>query len=176
MLPADAANDARPGGREHDVRFDEPTGRWWKFTKLNSAGYTVSWREDGTPYMHNASPLQYLERMLLQNQRFGDDVELLGLCNPQNHDWRIITTQPDVAMFGAKADLDQLCAAFTRADFQLLPWTGIGYANSLSFRKEQTDIWDIHPANVLITEDGLPLPFDVMITLNHDPLCHIAWA
>lgn len=46
----------------------------------------------------------------------------------------------------------------------MLPWRGLGYAESLSVRKDGFDVWDIHPANVLVTDSGLPLPFDVMIT------------
>ena len=126
------------------------------------AGYTVSWAADGGPYLHNALPLDYLERMLSQNLVFGDDVRLVGLWNPQANDWRIITTQPDVT--GAKATLDELRAAFERVGFELLPWRGIGYSESLAFRKEGIDVWDVHPANVLVAEDGLSLPFDVMLT------------
>ncbi|MBB5031407.1 hypothetical protein [Prosthecobacter vanneervenii] len=163
ILAASSADDARPGGREHDVRFDDGTGLWWKYTKINSSGYTVSWKEDATPYMHNASPLEYFSRMQRQNEHFGDDVILAGLCNAAAHDWRIVTTQPGVS--GKKATLLELKEAFELAEFELLPWTGIGYENSLSFRKEGIDVWDIHPANVLISPiDGLPVPFDVMIT------------
>ncbi len=49
------------------------------------AGYTVSWN-GGRPWLHNALPLDYLERMIRQNELFGDDVRLLGLWNPQGND------------------------------------------------------------------------------------------
>ena len=156
----------RDGGREHDVRFDEAVGCWWKYTKPNMAGYTVSWSE-GAPFLHNALVLDYFERVELQNDLFGDDVRLAGLWNPQGNDWRIVTIQPDVQ--GDRATLDELQEAFQRAQFELLPWRGVGYADSLAFRKEGIDVWDIHPANVLITEDGLPLPFDVLLTRT--PVC-----
>ena len=162
ILPSTFPPPHREGGREHDVRFDEELGCWWKYTKPNMAGYTVSWSEEDTPYLHNALPLDYLERLELQNFVFGDDVRLAGLWNSQDNDWRIVTTQPDVQ--GHRATLEQLQEAFQRAQFELLPWRGIGYADSLSFRKEGTDVWDVHPANVLITKEGYPLPFDVMLT------------
>ena len=126
------------------------------------AGYTVSWSDDGLPYLHNALPLDYLERMLRQNAVFGDDVRLAGVWNPQGYDWRIVTTQPDVA--SNKATLSELEASFLSVGFELLPWRGIGYAESLAFRKEGVDIWNVHPANVLIGGDRLPIPFDVMLT------------
>ncbi len=126
------------------------------------AGYTVSWGVDRMPYLHNAMPLDYLERLLRQNEVFGDDVQLVGLWNPQGYDWCIVTTQPDVQ--GDKATLEQLKFAFENVGFELLPWRGIGYAEAMAFRKDGIDVWDVHPANVLLTRDGLPLPFDVMLT------------
>jgi len=47
------------------VRYDNETGLWWKYTKHNLADYTASWT-DGRPWLHNALPLDYLERMNLQ--------------------------------------------------------------------------------------------------------------
>ncbi len=114
--------------------------------------------------MHNALPCEYLERMLRMNAIFGDDVHLVGLWNPSGHDWRIITTQPHVA--GEAATLEQLGAAFESLGFETLPWRDIGYSGSLAVRKNGIDVWDIHPANVLISENGLPMPFDVMLTLS----------
>lgn len=162
ILPRDFQPSFRDGGREHDVRHEAATGLWWKYTKPNMAGYTVSWTE-GRPWLHNALPLDYLERMMRQNELFGDYVRLLGLWNPQGHDWRIITTQPHVE--GRQATLPELEKAFIDADFEILPWRGLGYAESLSVRKDGFDVWDIHPANVLLSDSGLPVPFDVMITL-----------
>ncbi|WP_146849040.1 hypothetical protein [Brevifollis gellanilyticus] len=161
ILPLDFHPPERDGGREHDVRHDEGTGLWWKYTKPNLAGYTVSWTE-GRPWLHNALPLDYLQRMIWQNHLFGDEVRLIGLWNPQGHDWRIVTTQPHVQ--GQKATLEELEHALIQAGFEVLPWRGLGYADSLSVRKDGFDVWDIHPANVLLTDSGLPLPFDVMIT------------
>lgn len=97
-----------------------------------------------------------------QNAVFGDDVRLAGLWNPRGHDWCIVTTQPDV--IGSKATLEELEVAFMNVGFELLPWRGIGYADALAFRKEGVDVWDVHPANVLIGDDRLPIPFDVMLT------------
>lgn len=114
--------------------------------------------------MHNALPCEYLERMLRMNALFGDDVQLVGLWNPSGHDWRIITTQPHVA--GQAAALEQLGVAFEAVGFEILPWRDIGYSGSLAVRKDGIDVWDIHPANVLISETGLPMPFDVMLTLS----------
>lgn len=162
ILPLDFPPPEREGGREHDVTLDESSGRWIKYTKRSSSGYTVSWNENGEPYMHNALPLDYLQRLLWQNEVFGDDIHLIGLWQEQPYQWRIVTTQPGLQ--GTRATLDDLSAAFLAAGFTLLTWTGIGYQGSLSLRAEGFDIWDVHPANVLLSPEGLALPIDVIIT------------
>lgn len=162
ILPLDFPAPERVGGREHDVTLDESSGRWVKYTKPSASGYTVSWQESGTPFLHNAPPLDYLQRLLWHNEVFGDDIHLIGLWQPQPHQWRIVTTQPGLQ--GGRATLDELAAAFVAAGFSLLPWRGLGYEGSLSLRCEGFDIWDAHPANVLLSPEGLPLPIDVIIT------------
>ena len=161
-LPLAFPAPEREGGREHDVTLHEPTGRWIKYTKPSASGYTVSWRQDGVPYRHNALPLDYLQRLLWQNEVFGDDIQLVGLWQAEPHQWRIVTSQPGLQ--GTRATLDDLATAFLAAGFTLLPWRSIGYEGSLALRLEGFDIWDVHPANVLLSPDGLPLPLDVIIT------------
>ena len=162
ILPLAFQVPDREGGREHDVTLDESSGRWIKYTKRSASGYTVSWSENGEPFMHNATPLEYLQRLIWQNEVLGDDIHLIGLWQEQPHQWRIVTSQPGLQ--GSRATLDELSVAFVAAGFTLLPWRGIGYAGSLSLRIEGFDIWDVHPANVLLSPDGLPLPIDVIVT------------
>lgn len=166
ILPLAFPPPEREGGREHDVTLDEASGRWIKYTKPSSSGYTVSWSEHGEPYMHNATPLEYLQRLLWQNEVFGDAIHLVGLWQQQPHQWRIVTTQPGLQ--GERTTLETLASAFTESGFTLLPWRGIGYEGSLSLRIEGFDIWDVHPANVLLSPEGIPLPFDVIVTQAKD--------
>jgi hypothetical protein len=144
------------------VTLHEPSGRWIKFTKPSCSGYTVSWGEDGAPYLHNALPLDYLDRLTWQNELFGDDIHLVGLWQAKPHLWCIVTTQPGLQ--GVRATLPDLADAFVAAGFTLLAWQGIGYEGSLSLSADGFDIWDIHPANVLLASEGLPLAIDVIIT------------
>ena len=162
ILPLSFPAPERQGGREHDVTLDESSGRWVKYTKPSASGYTVSWNDRGEPFMHNAPPLDYLQRLLWQNEIFGDHIHLVGLWQAQPHQWRIVTTQPGLQ--GGRVTLEQLAEAFVAAGFTLLPWRGLGYEGSLSLRCEGFDIWDAHPANVLLSPEGLPLPIDVIIT------------
>jgi hypothetical protein len=161
ILPLDFAGPEREAGREHDVTLHEPSGRWIKFTKPSCSGCTVSWGEDGTPYLHNALPLDYLDRLTWQNELFGDDIHLVGLWQAKPHLWCIVTTQPGLQ--GVRATLPDLADAFVAAGFTLLAWQGIGYEGSLSLSADGFDIWDIHPANVLLAPEGLPLAIDVII-------------
>ncbi len=162
ILPLDFIGPEREGGREHDVTMDVTTGRWIKYTKPSSSGYTVSWNDQSEPYMHNATPLEYLQRLLWQNEVFGDDIQLIGLWQEQPHIWRMVTSQPGLQ--GERTTLELLAVAFAEAGFSLLPWRGIGYEGSLSLRIEGFDIWDVHPANVLLSSTGIPIAIDVIIT------------
>lgn len=162
IVPLTFPGPEREGGREHDVTLDESTGRWIKYTKPACSGYTVGWDETGAPYMRSALPLDYLQRLLWQNEILGDDVHLVGLRPAAPHRWSVVTTQP--GLVGSRASLEELAAAFVAAGFTLLPWRGLGYENSLSLRFEGFDLWDVHPANVLLSPEGLPLPLDVLIT------------
>ena len=94
-----------------------------------------------------------------------DDVETI--LERMQQVQRIVTTQSGLQ--GSRATLDQLSAAFAAAGFQILPWRGIGYEGSISLRFEGFDIWDVHPANVLLSPEGLPLPIDVIITRTPSP-------
>ncbi|MEN9840282.1 MAG: Serine/Threonine/Tyrosine Kinase found in polyvalent protein [Verrucomicrobiota bacterium] len=162
ILPLEFPAPDREGGREHDVSLHEPSGRWIKYTKPSACGFTVSWSESGQPYLHNASPLDYLQRLLWQNDALGDDIHLVGLWQAQPHRWRIVTTQPGLQ--GSRVTLEELSAAFIAAGFTVLPWRGLGYEHSLSLRFGGYDLWDVHPANVLLSPEGLPLPLDVILT------------
>ncbi len=115
ILPLNFPGPEREGGREHDVTLDESTGRWIKYTKPASCGYTVSWDSAGTPYLRNALPLDYLQRLVWQNEILGDDVHLVGLRPAGSHQWSIVTTQP--GLVGSRATLEELSAAFVAAGF-----------------------------------------------------------
>lgn len=68
----------REGGREHDVTFIEDADQWLKFTKPAAAGYVVSF-ETGAPALEPALPLEYLERLIFQNELFADKVSFVGV-------------------------------------------------------------------------------------------------
>jgi hypothetical protein len=69
----------KEGGREHDLTFIEESRTWLKFTKPAAAGYVVSF-DFGAPTLEPALPLEYLERLQLQNEIFADRVSFIGVA------------------------------------------------------------------------------------------------
>lgn len=162
ILPPSFKMPPESKSREHDVIYDEESGLWLKYTKPNAAGYAVEWDTQGNPYMVSAFPIEYFQRLRLQNELFGDNIQLKGLWCDLNGGWRIVTTQPHVK--GTQPTSDELVHAFVALGFEKLPWTGIGYEHSLAFWKDGYDVWDVRPANVVLAiGSNLPLPFDVII-------------
>ncbi len=149
------------GGREHDVTYDPLTGCWIKFTKPDSAGFTVDWDESGKPYLRNALPSEYLERLRFQNELLEDRIELLGMWRAGKNSWSIVTRQPDV--MGQKVTLEEIRSGMEAMGFVRLKWKGIGYEHSEAWRMGQMLLWDVHPANV-VRFDSVIIPIDVIIT------------
>jgi hypothetical protein len=162
----------RPGGREHNVRFDSESKLWTKFTKLGLAGFMVDWNDNGTPYLRNALPEEYLSRMIWQNNLVGDEVEFAGLWREGSGAWSLVITQPDVP--GEPASKEEIEEGMQALGFVRMGWTGIGYEDSTSWRIGRMGVWDVHPANVVMGENGVIVPVDVIIAeLPHGfPPCH----
>jgi hypothetical protein len=159
-LSVDFPGPEREGGREHDVRHDSKRGRWFKYTKANSSGYTVDWDDSGHPFLRNASPLEYLYRLHLQNEVFKDDIVLEGLLRETNSKWKIVTSQPEVS--GELATETDIIQGMNDMGFKLLPWRGIGREDALAFSNGKITVWDVHSGNV-VRRGRLIVPIDVII-------------
>jgi hypothetical protein len=122
----------------------------------------VDWKDDGKPYMRNAFPSEYLDRLQRQNELLEDNIELLGLWQAGPHSWRIVTHQPDV--LGTPATMEEIQAGMSQIGFVRLRFRGIGYEYSEAWRIGPMAAWDLHPCNVMQTHDGLTIPIDVIIT------------
>jgi len=143
-LPASSAPE-RPGGREHDVRFDPESNRWLKFTKPCCAGYTVHLLELELT-MLPATPLEYLERWNTHNRIFGDTVELMGFQDT-NQGPRLVISQPHVP--GEPASWDELEETFvskSRMKKLSIPKLLGGY-DSRAYFKGRIGIFDVRPLN-----------------------------
>jgi len=93
---------AHAGGGEHNVYFETPE-RVRKVTLAHTYGYTprIANRHTGFDLgtsMREATPLEYLKRIALANEHFGDDVRLEGITqagrNPRYPRVLIHTSQP----------------------------------------------------------------------------------
>ncbi len=158
VCPAEVT-PARPGGREHDVTFLESERRWRKFTKPDGCGYTVEIAAE--PVFIPATPLQYLERLRLQNEFWGDDINLDGV-QVRNPGARIVTSQPDIRGEAPSPDIlhKYLSLEF---DFQRLNLPPMGYYKSASYLFGNMGMFDVHPANFVETPKGIIVPIDVIM-------------
>jgi hypothetical protein len=150
----------KEGGREHDLTFAEESQTWLKFTKTSAAGYIVSF-ESGMPALEPALPLEYLERLQMQNDLFADDVTFVGISG-ELYRPRIVTRQPHIK--GEDATPEEIVHLMTvELGFrQLSARFSVGYADSLAFLREDIAVFDLRPANVVRTRDGLIVPIDAI--------------
>lgn len=159
IVPPELIPD-REGGREHDVTFLEASGSWLKFTKPGQSGYTVDC-STGIPLFLPALPLDYLRRLLLQNELFGDRILLRGI-QPTASGPRIVITQPDVQ--GEAPEFEEIDAILTRSfGFRLLDIPPMGFYKAHSFLHGDIGIFDAHPANFVKSKDGTLLPIDLIL-------------
>jgi hypothetical protein len=148
------------GGREHDLTFVEQGAFWLKFTKPSSAGYVVSF-DFGTPALEPALPLEYLERLILQNEIFADSVTFVGVAGTREQP-RIVTRQPHVEGEGATPD-EIIAMMVDDLLFSPLPQRfSVGYADSLAFVREDVAVFDLRSANVVRTPEGVISPIDAI--------------
>ena len=83
-----------------------------------------------------------------------------------------MTTQPHVR--GQRATMQEISEGMKALGLVQMGWKGIGYEDSTSWRIGRFGVWDVHPANIIMTEHGVVVPVDVIITeLPHKfPPCH----
>lgn len=146
------------GGVEHDVTFDPNTESVLKFTKPEKAAYVVSF-DLGTPKMVPALPLEYLSRLMLQNEISSDALKFVGIGGEMG-ERRIITRQNIVK--GRPANWDEIIQLMVEdLGFSKLRHNhGIGYEDSYAFVRNDAVVFDLRPANVLATADGDIVPID----------------
>jgi hypothetical protein len=145
------------GGVEHDVILDAVTGTVLKFTKPNKAAYAVNF-DLGTPRMIPATPLEYLDRLQLQNRIFGDNIRFVGIAGTAGQ--RRIVTRQDIVT-GRPAWWEEIVRMMTDLGFTKLRHNhGIGYEDSYAFLRADAVVFDMRPANVFVTDDGIVVPVD----------------
>lgn len=166
--------ERRSSHGEHSVAFCQSDGRWWKTTHPGKAGVGVEFLYDLMPpfaisgvVARELLPSEYLERMILHNREFGDDVRLEGYLAGDHPS--LVISQSDVQ--GSPATLEQMTSQMLDFGFQPLGNLEVGRNNSVSFYHpgRRIVLFDAHPGN-FFHASGLTLPIDgILAEIQHDP-------
>jgi hypothetical protein len=155
---------AARGGEEHRVWPSPDRARYWKATYPGFAGFTVILvpGADSEPDLTPALPLEYLERLLLQNRLFGDDVRLEGLAIEDSR-MVLITSQP--VLVGDAVEEDEIIGSLAKLWFKPLWGLHLGRPGSLAFYRDldEVAVFDAHPANFVKDAEGIVLPIDLIL-------------
>jgi hypothetical protein len=139
-------------GYEHEVWFQEDEANPWvlKATYTDTFGHLP----DGTLCL----PSQYFERLLLQNEIFGDDIRLEGIVPGAIHSCRVITSQP--AVHGRFATSEEVTSFFQERGFE-----AVKRGRRLLWWRSADNILcaDTHGGNILVTESGAFAAIDVPV-------------
>ena len=174
--PARWLTPARKGGAEHLVWQDDEADRFIKLTLPGECGWTVdaeeifdeAWDEwVPRPLTRIATPLEYLDRLLLANDLFGDDIALLGVL-----DWRGNAGGDEPANdLGDPPEPEDIAAFMTAPGFEMPPPLVVRNSGALSFLRERDSIaaFDCHAGNFFLSA-GQVLPIDVILVRAGEPL------
>lgn len=100
-----------------------------------------------------ATPLEYLDRLALYNELFGDDVEFIGLVR-QRGGLSLVISQ--IFLTGGKPSIPQIASFMSGQGFRKL-----GDVNAYYRAEDRLAVFDAHARNFVLTE-GIPVPFDVI--------------
>jgi hypothetical protein len=123
----------------------------------------------GLPDLANATPLEYLERLLLQNSVFGDTVQLEGVAT-EPPGTAIVTSQPHIT--GDDISTNDILNFMSRLWFKPLHGLHLGRPGSLAFYRvlDEVGAFDAHPGNFVKDTQGIVLPIDLILVRADDRL------
>jgi hypothetical protein len=152
--PAELIRTPDEEGNEHQVWFDEASQSYIKATWPDFFGLLVIHRPHEE---RKASPIAYLERWLLHNELFGDQVTFLGALQSESG-LRLLIRQPAIA--GTPATEAQIHQFFTDSGWKRFVIEG----NTAFFDPERNMvISDTHRGNLILMDDGLLAPIDLRV-------------
>jgi hypothetical protein len=138
-------------GGEHDVFFQKRTQRYLKATRPDRhKGYGIALGS----FTHGATPSEYLDRLVLQNRIFNDDVRLERIVERGGKPI-IISSQPFIkGTEPVQAALDELMLS---KGYEVLA-TGAYYDFDAGLL-----VFDLFPRNAILAADGQIYPIDAVI-------------
>lgn len=142
--------------------MDTASQRYFKITHPGSFGFTVIVTSGDVPDLTAATPLEYLERLLLQNRVFGDDLRLEGIIEAGG-EVSVLTSQPNLT--GDPVTPPEIAAFMQRLWFQPLPGLQLGHPGALAFYRDldEVAVFDAHVANFVKDTAGTVLPIDLIL-------------
>jgi hypothetical protein len=115
----------------------------------------------------SALPLEYLERLLLHNQLFGDDIRFEGVAVEENKTV-IITSQP--VLIGEPASPEEITESLAKIWFKPLRNLHLGRPGALAYYRDLDEVaaFDAHPGNFVKDGQGILLPIDLILLRASD--------
>ena len=151
---------------EHQGFYDLTSDRWFKITLANKAGFVIDAREsvEGVAASFEArpaTPLEYLERIRLANEKFADGIRFLGVINA-SEGWRLVISQPNVP--GGAPSQDEVLRFFR--------WHKFRAVNEKTYYRAMDNllVGDAHTGNLKKLPNGSIVPFDVLLSQPDDSL------
>ncbi len=150
------------GGQEHELFHDEATDRYFKVTRNGVFGLSpgielalVSSAQDARRFhLWEASPLEYLERLHLQNLLVPGLNAFEGLIVQPGDDMAIVTSQP-------RFDIVPVTTAEIDDWFASLGFVKI--TDAAYYRSENNlGVFDAHDKNLVRADEDVLVPFDVI--------------
>lgn len=144
---------------------------YFKATFPGKFAFTVILSPAGLPDLADAAPLEYLERLLLQNSVFGDTVCLEGVAQETGGNV-IVIFQPHIT--GGEVSKDEIADFMSRLWFKPLHNLHLGRPGSLAFYRDLDEVaaFDAHPGNFVKDTQGIVLPIDLILLRADDDLQH----
>ena len=158
------------GGEEHQVWHDAANGRYIKLTYAGRFGLAADaqWffdeeREEAgaKAFLRDATPLEYLDRLILQNTVFGDDIRLLGIID-KARGMHVVTSQPTIR--GETVTQEEICAFMAAAGFARIDSVRLGHEEALAFFRaaDGLAVFDCHVGNFIKSGPHV-VPIDLIV-------------
>lgn len=171
---------ATRGGEEHLVWPDAAISRYIKLTHAGRFGLAADaqWffdevREEAEAkaYLRDATPLEYLDRLILQNTVFGDDIRLLGIID-KARGMHVVTSQPTIR--GGIVTQEEICAFMAASGFARIDAVRLGHEDALAFFREADGlaVFDCHVGNFIKSGPDV-VPIDLIVQ-RADPVLRAA--
>ena len=142
--------------------LDVEAQRYFKATHAGRFGFAVITLPDGSVELTGATPLEYFERLLLQNSIFSDDLRLEGVA-VEKSSTVVLSSQPNIS--GVEASDFEMSTFMAKLWFAPLTGLSLGRPGALAFYRDLDEVaaFDAHPGNFVKDDNGVVLPIDLIL-------------